>query len=162
MSDMQNWVDLVPVVTGRTADGTGRDTYIRRDPVACYGKQLYKSAPREVTRFGTAGSAIPSERHTGYMGHIQNSSDMVGVVRGQQLLPDVPRDPPPEPTFPIEVNKFTTMKELMQDRCVTGSTMPGHLEHINGYAGHQPRNPDPVDEVARWQPLSTVPVAQTP
>ena len=35
-----------------SADGTGRDTYIRRDPVECFGKTLYKSEPRIPTRFG--------------------------------------------------------------------------------------------------------------
>ena len=51
------------------ADGSGRDTYIRRDPTGCYGKTLYKSEPRIPTRFGAAGSVLTRDRHTGYCGY---------------------------------------------------------------------------------------------
>jgi len=44
------------------ADGSGRDTYIRRDPVENYGKTLHYKEARLVTRFGAAGSVIPRDR----------------------------------------------------------------------------------------------------
>merc|ERR1712048_994072 len=47
-----------------TADGTGRDMYIRRDPVVQYGKTEYKSDSEKVTRFGSAGSALPRDLAT--------------------------------------------------------------------------------------------------
>ena len=53
--------DLVPPKPTYDADGSGRDTYIRRDPVECYGKQNYKANPRIPTRFGArrAPAALP-------------------------------------------------------------------------------------------------------
>ena len=42
------------------ADGSGRDTYIRRDPVDCYGKMLYKPVERIPTRFGAHSSPRPA------------------------------------------------------------------------------------------------------
>ena len=96
------------------ADGSGRDTYIRRDPQECFGKTLYKSAPRIPTRFGAAGSVLSRDRHSGYCGYTlgapgtaeydEGSGGRVGgegggglkVVQARYLMP-VP------PAFEVEV-----------------------------------------------------------
>jgi len=159
----QNWVDLVPKVP-YDADGTGRDTYIRRDPVYTNGKTLYKPEVPSVTRFGAAGSRLPSESRTGFQGHVPGARDEIGLdsdaVDGSAIDAVAAQTlgrTPVEPKFPIEVGKYTTMKELMQDRHVTDCTMPGHLNHIASYKGHQPRNPSPAENVATWQKMSTMP-----
>ena len=96
------------------ADGSGRDTYIRRDPQEVHGKALYKTAPRIPTRFGSAGSALGRDRHSGYCGYTlgapgtaeydEGSGGRVGgegggglkVVQARYLMP-VP------PAFEVEV-----------------------------------------------------------
>ena len=100
------------------ADGSGRDTYIRRDPQEVHGKALYKTAPRIPTRFGSAGSALGRDRHSGYCGYTlgtpgtadydEGSGGRVGgegggglkVVQARYLMP-VP------PAFEVEVKHFS-------------------------------------------------------
>ena len=75
-----------------SADGTGRDTYIRRDPHECFGKTLYKTEPRIPTRFGAAGSALSRDRHSGYGGYTLTEIDEGpgGPVGGQGGIKVVP------------------------------------------------------------------------
>ena len=56
-------------------DGSGRDTYIRRDPHTVYGKTLYTEVKQIPTRFGDAGSATSHSKHTGYCGYTLGGRD---------------------------------------------------------------------------------------
>ena len=112
------------------ADGSGRDTYIRRDPQECFGKTLYKTAPRIPTRFGAAGSVLSRDRHSGYCGYTlgtpgtadydEGSGGRVGgegggglkVVQARYLMP-VP------PAFEVEVKHFSPKPDQKPNRCVT-------------------------------------------
>jgi len=115
------------------ADGTGRDTYIRRDPVECFGKNMYKSEPRLVTRFGQAGSVVPRER-----GRKPGETDPVGGSHPTEFTRPARFLRAASDSYPVEVSKWTTMKELTLDAHVS-SSLPGHLNHISGYQGFQPR-----------------------
>ena len=94
------------------ADGTGRDTYIRRDPVECFGKMMYTSEPRLITRLGAAGSHVPRERgkrlgetdevggHLGGGGGFERPDRFLRClralkVRGRQVGPPFSRQSPP-------------------------------------------------------------------
>lgn len=159
------------------ADGSGRDTYIRRDPTGCYGKTLYKSEPRIPTRFGAAGSVLTRDRHTGYCGYTLGAPDTaeydegyggrVGgesggglkVVQARYLMP-VP------PAFEVEVKHFSTMKDILMDRMAgmapggkpVGSQgpldergFPQARGHIAGYSGFQPRCPTMENPTGKQQ-----------
>lgn len=128
------------------ADGTGRDTYIRRDPVECFGKSLYVPEPRLVTRFGAAGSAVSRER-----GRKPGETDPVG---GPNTAPDFSRPArfirPKSDEYPVEINQFTTMKEMLQDAHVSSQQPPGYNQHISSYAGFKPRCPPAHMGSAEW------------
>ena len=132
------------------ADGTGRDTYIRRDPVECFGKNLYKAEPRLITRMGAAGSAIPRIRpkKLGQEDPVGGHLGGGGFERSDRFMPEKAT------TYPIAVNRFTTMKELMQDCHVSSGQMPGHLNHVSNYAGFQPRCPPATVGSAEWAEIS--------
>ena len=66
-----------------------------------------------------------------------------GFERGDRFLR------PKVETYPVEVNQFTTMKELLQD-CHVPSQRPGHLAHVSGYTGFQPRCPTANVGSADW------------
>ena len=104
---------FAPPFAKYNADGSGRDTYIRRDPVECYGKSLYKTPAPVVTRFGAAGSVLPRDRPKR-----PGATDPVG---GESGVAERPARflRKPHGGYPIEVAKFTTIKELLQDACVT-------------------------------------------
>merc|ERR1719231_565655 len=133
------------------ADGTGRDTYIRRDPVECYGNSLYKTEPRSVTRFGAAGSAVPVERP-----RVPGQLDPIGghLGGGEGFGREARFLRQKEYAYPIEVAKFTTMKELTLDAHVTSQQMPGYLNHISSYQGFQPRCPPAHVGSAEWATVS--------
>ena len=97
--------DHAPPFAKYNADGTGRDTYIRRDPVECYGKTLYKPEPRLVTRFGAAGSVLPRDRprHPG-------KPDLVGGPNKPVEKPPRYLSRPANVPYPVKVTKFSTMK----------------------------------------------------
>ena len=131
------------------ADGTGRDTYIRRDPVECFGKSMYKTEPRLVTRFGASGSAMPRHRGFGYAGFAPNS---VGGENGQGYAfsrPDRFLRKPSE-SYPVEITQYSTMKEVVQDAYTSSQQRPGYLNHISGYQGFQPRCPPANVGTADW------------
>jgi len=131
------------------ADGTGRDTYIRRDPVEQHGKQNYKAEPRLITRFGASGSELPRDRHSGHAGFHPGERAHVGGVCGMPERPAnfIRRSDAPMPN----VGHFTTMKELMQDAHVSTGQMPGRNHHISGYTGYQPRYPTADEpQSAKW------------
>lgn len=69
-----------PLPAKYNADGSGRDTYIRRDPVECFGKSLYKAEPIIPTRMGAAGSHV--ERPYG-----KKPGPLVGGPRGDEFAP---------------------------------------------------------------------------
>ena len=77
----------LPARTDYIADGTGRDTYIRRDPVATYGKQNLRPEYSTISRMGTAGSAIPIDRAQRYNGFQPGERDVVG----ERARPGPPR-----------------------------------------------------------------------
>jgi hypothetical protein len=131
------------------ADGSGRDTYIRRDPVECFGKQQYKAEPRLITRMGEAGSVVSRER-----GRKPGETDPVGgphatditFARPQRFLRR------PEFGYPVEVSRFSTMKEIVQDAHV-GFTPLSDSKKISSYQGFQPRCP-PNMGAAEWTTVS--------
>ena len=144
------------------ADGTGRDTYIRRDPVECFGKNLYRKDPPVITRMGAAGSAIPRERPRKV-----RQEDPVGGVNGGMGFERPARFLRPKPEdYPIEIGKYSTMKEIVQDAHISSQHMPGHLNHISSYAGFQPRYPTAEVGSASWAEVShaftVVPPAEPP
>ena len=130
------------------ADGSGRDTYIRRDPVAAYGKSLYKPEPRLVTRMGAAGSAIPRGRprkpgELDEVGGPQNSG--FPFERPARFLPPKPEG------YPVEVTHYTSMNELIQNAFVANkdtvaATAP---KRASGWQGFHPRCP-PAVGAANW------------
>ena len=134
------------------ADGTGRDTYIRRDPVECFGKNLYRAEPRIPTRMGAAGSAIPREgpkkldREDPIGGHLGGGG---GFERPARFLK------PKVEGYPIECTRFSTIKELVQDVYVSKQQMPGHLNHVATYAGFQPRCPPANVGSANWAEVTS-------
>lgn len=73
---------------GYHADGTGRDTYIRRDPVVSYGKREYRVPPAPITRMGTAGATLSRDRATGYAGFVPGETIQVchksGLLLGER------------------------------------------------------------------------------
>ena len=122
------------------ADGTGRDTYIRRDPVECFGKTLYKSEPIIPTRFGASGSALPRDLQTrkGNGGVL----DPVGGPNGAGAFERPARFLRPKVyEYPVEITHYSTMKQVVQDAHVAPQEAPGHLNHIASYQGFQPRCP---------------------
>lgn len=138
------------------ADGTGRDTYIRRDPVEQHGKHLYKAEPRLITRFGAAGSALTRDRHSGHAGfHPGERDNSVGGQNGAAHF-----DRParflrvPSDTFPIEINKFSTMKQITLDsfsKPPASGARSHHHSQISGFAGFIPRCPIAADpEASKW------------
>ena len=135
-----------------SADGTGRDTYIRRDPVECFGKNLYRPEPRLITRFGAAGSHVPRERgrRPGQVDPVGGDIGGLGFERPDRFLK------PKAQSYPVKVTQFSTMKELVQDAYVTSSEMPGHLNNISGYSGFQPRCPTANIGSAEWAEISHV------
>ena len=133
------------------ADGSGRDTYIRRDPVECFGKNLYRAEPRLITRMGQAGSAVPRERP-----RAPGQTDPVGGPNGGFPFERPARFLRPKvEEYPTEIKHYTTMKEAVQDAFVTAQQMPGHLNHISSYAGFQPRCPTAVNGSADWTEVSS-------
>lgn len=148
------------------ADGTGRDTYIRRDPVECFGKSLYKAEPRLITRFGEAGSKVARER-----GRPVGETDPVGGHHGGMGFERPARFlRPTAESYPVPINRFSTMKEVVQDAYVSTSQQPGYLNHISGYQGFKPRCPPnsvgwvevshaevyPSPEITSWPDLVNV------
>lgn len=138
------------------SDGTGRDTYIRRDPVEQHGKHLYKEEPRLITRFGASGSALTRDRHSGHAGFHPGERDNSvggpnGVAERAARFLRAPSD-----TYPVEISKFSTMKEIMLDLHVQGA-VPKHSDHrsqISGYSGFVPRCPIAADpEASQWTAL---------
>ena len=145
----------LPARTDYIADGTGRDTYIRRDPIATYGKQNMRPEYSTISRMGTAGSAIPVQKPQQYNGFQPGERDVVGTHDGttefkrtEAFLQPVPlglhvgakpKHSADAAAFPLEVNKYTTMKEITQDSAVSTQQLPGHLGHVTGYSGFQPR-----------------------
>ena len=127
------------------ADGTGRDTYIRRDPVECFGKNLYKAEPRLITRMGNAGCRVPRQR-----GAPLGETDPVGGNKGSGFAFERPARFIRHPVagYPAEINQYTTMKDLVQDAYVTSQQLPGHLNHISGTTVFKPRCPPSVTEWA--------------
>uniref|UniRef100_A0A7S2N020 Uncharacterized protein n=1 Tax=Haptolina brevifila TaxID=156173 RepID=A0A7S2N020_9EUKA len=139
------------------ADGTGRDTYIRRDPIECFGKNLYKSEPRPVTRFGAAGSVVPRPR-----GRKPGEFDPVGGHLGKEGGFDFSRPArflrAKSDSYPVEVTKWTTMKQLTQDAHVTScQEQPGHLNHISGHMGFHPRTPPASVASTEWADVGPPP-----
>ena len=140
----------IPPRTDYIADGTGRDTYIRRDPTATYGKVDYRPEQRVITRFGTSGQELPRDLSVRYNGFRPGQRNEVGGLNPAQEFSRTDRflNTKTATEFPVAVTKYTTMKEICQDRMVTAQRMPGHLNHIAGYKGFQPRAPQ---EAATWQ-----------
>ena len=169
-------------------DGSGRDTYIRRDPHTVYGKSLYTEAKQIPTRFGDAGSATSHSKHTGYCGYTLGGRDpgsadydegfggRVGgagggglkVVQAQYLMP-VP------PAFEVEVKHFSTMKDILLDRMASLSPggipvgsqgpvdergFPQNRGHISGYSGFQPRCMTMADGKQGWANLNQLNAAR--
>ena len=132
------------------ADGTGRDTYIRRDPVECFGKNNYKTDPPVVTRMGASGSHIPRER-----GRPLGQTDPVGGANGGGGFERPARFLRPKAeSYPVEVKHYSSMKEILQDAYVTSQQTPGHLNHVSGYSGFQPRCPPSHMGSAEWAEVS--------
>ena len=130
------------------ADGTGRDTYIRRDPVECFGKALYKSEPRLITRFGAAGSALPRDLQT----RTQNGGvpDPVGGYNGGAAAFDRPARflRPKIYEYPVEITHYSSMNQVVQNAYIAHAPQqtPGHLNHVSGYTGFKPRCPPVATE----------------
>ena len=132
------------------ADGTGRDTDIRRDPVECFGKNLYKSEPRLITRMGNAGCAIPRQRAIGVTAD-GCAIPALGGIRGGAGFERPDRFiRVPQAAYPAVVNRFSTMKEIVQDAYVGSVRVPPELA-ISGYQGFKPRIPPGVTE---WDEVS--------
>ena len=98
-----------PMYSHYAADGSGRDTYIRRDPVEVSGKNLYKAEPRLITRFGAAGSALPRDRHAGYGGFVEEEHYNVGGKSGKEEKPKRFLKVQ-EQSYPVEIHHYSTMK----------------------------------------------------
>jgi len=139
------------------ADGTGRDTYIRRDPVEQHGKANYQAPPRLITRFGAAGSTLTRDRHSGHAGFHPGERD--NSVGGPNGVPDRPARflPVPSDTFPIKISKFSTMKEITLDAfSKPPATGPRALynSQISGFSGFVPRCPIAADpDASKWTDL---------
>ena len=151
--------ELVSSLFGRYgADGSGRDTYIRRDPQECFGKQMYKPEVRLVTRFGTSGQTLARDQSTGYQGFEHNKHDNVGGAGGvterpARYLQPVPAGLTDAKGEPFKLTPYVTIKELVQDRKVqkensSRAGVPLPRGHVGGYSGFQPRVP-PAD-TAEW------------
>ena len=135
------------------ADGTGRDTYIRRDPVECFGKNLYKAEPRLITRMGTAGCAIPRTR-----GAPIGETDPVGGHNGGHGFERADRFiRVPQAAYPAVVSRYSTMKDLVQDAYVSSQQQPGLGNHVSGYTGFKPRCPPGSTE---WVEVSGAPMTE--
>ena len=125
------------------AEGTGRDTYIRLDPVECFGKAQYKTEPRFVTRFGAAGSALPRQLQM----RTQNGGqpDPVGGYNETAAAFDRPARflRPKIHEYPVEISHYSTMSQIVQNAHVAHAPQqsPGHLGHVSGYTGFKPRCP---------------------
>ena len=137
---------LIPQPAKYNADGTGRDTYIRRDPVECFGKNNYRTEPPVITRMGAAGSHIPFERpmKPGQLNPVGGDNGGEGFGRPDRFLR------PKADAYPVEVKRFSTMKEIVQDAYVTSGESPGHLNHVSTYAGFQPRCPTSGKGSSEW------------
>lgn len=139
------------------ADGTGRDTYIRRDPVEQHGKHLYKEDPRLITRFGAAGSVLTRDRHSGHAGfHPGERDNSVGGPNGVAERPARFLRTPSQ-TFPVQITKFSTMKELTLDAfCKPPAAGPrsSHHSQLPGFCGFVPMGPIAADlEASKWLDL---------
>ena len=131
------------------ADGTGRDTYIRRDPVNCFGKQLYMPEQRLITRFGAAGSRTSSAT-TNAGG--KTSEDVGGVTGGFDFARPARFLRPKVESYPVEVKHYTTMAQLIQN---ANAPATGGPPTISGYTGFKPRNPTAVEGSAEWTDVSS-------
>jgi len=116
------------------ADGTGRDTYIRRDMTACYGKMEYKSEPRLITRFGEAGSRVPRERAAplGQTDPVGGKYGGTGFERPDRFIRPAAED------YPVPVQRYTTMKDLLQDAYVEPKPDSRVQRTVSGYTGFKP------------------------
>ena len=133
------------------SDGTGRDTYIRRDPVECFGKAMYKSEARLVTRFGAAGSVVAREK-----GCPVGETDPVGGHNGGIQWEKPARYlRTASQAYPVAVSQYTTMKEITQDAFVSSQQHPGAARGVSGYTGFKPRYP-----TGEWAQLSHLSAAQ--
>lgn len=136
------------------SDGTGRDTYIRRDPQEQYGKQLYKSEVPRITRFGTAGETLKSDRHTGHAGFRPGKHEDVGGHGSISERPARFLKPPPD-AFPMHFSKYFTTKEVTLDAYARPPIDPSRSNlqtHISGYSGFIPRGPMATDpDGFSWQ-----------
>lgn len=136
------------------ADGSGRDTYIRRDPVECFGKNNYKTDPPVITRMGAAGSHVPRER-----GAKLGETDPVGGANGGGGFERPARFLRPKvQDYPVEITHFSTMKECVQDAFVTSGGGPG----VSGYTGFKPRCPPAPVGSAEWATISSTSLAAPP
>lgn len=57
---------------------------------------------------------------------------------------------PKAQAYPVEIGRYSTMKEVTQDAFVTSQQMPGHLNNISGYTGYKPRCPTAKGSSAEW------------
>ena len=144
------------------SDGTGRDTYIRRDPVEQHGKHLYKAEPRLITRFGATGSNTRASRHTGHVGFHPGERDGEGGANSVGGPNGVAERPArflrvPSDTFPVTINKYSTMKEITLDafsKPPASGFRSHHHSQISGFSGYVPRGPIASDpEASKWVDL---------
>jgi len=139
--------DQPPPFAKYNADGTGRDTYIRRDPVECFGKMQYKPEERLVTRFGAAGSAVPRQP-----GPKPAAFDPVGGPKESGF--DFSRPArfirPPAESYPVSVGHYSTMKDIVQDGYVSLGQAPGTRDSVSGYTGFKPRCPAALFGSSSW------------
>ncbi|KAL1526977.1 hypothetical protein AB1Y20_015666 [Prymnesium parvum] len=156
---------MLPPKPTYVADGSGRDTYIRRDPQEQHGKNLYKPKSVTVTRFGASGCRLPSDRHTGYAGfHPGERDNSVGgrnpVIseRPARFLPDKPDGETYPSLAPLSISKYTTIKELTIDafsKPPANGARSNHRSHISGFSGFVPRAPLSTDPHAvHWTGLT--------
>ena len=112
---------------------------------------MYTSEPRLITRLGAAGSHVPRERGK-RLGETDEVGGHLGGGGGFER-PDRFLRPKAE-EYPVELGRFSTMKEILQDAYVTSATTPGPLNHISGYTGFQPRCPPAAYGSAEWAEIS--------
>ena len=133
-----------PLPAKYNADGSGRDTYIRRDPVECFGKQQYKTERIPITRMGEAGSHV--QRLYG-----KKPGPLVGGPSGEAFAPVGGKNgesafqrparflPPKAESYPVPVTRFSTMQQIVQNGFTgRGVELPGHGNNISGYQGFKP------------------------
>lgn len=139
------------------SDGTGRDTYIRRDPVEQRGKHPDASEQRQITRFGAAGSALTRDRHSGHAGFHPGERD--NSVGGPNGVPERPKRflRKPSDTFPIAINHYSTMKEITLDafsKAPANGAKATAKTQISGFSGFIPRCPIAADpDASKWTSL---------